>query len=148
MIIRKATPEDCESIVDLEKECFIIPWSRKSILTDLENNPNAHYYVAVDGISASITGYIGMWLVLDDAQITNLAVTKESRNKGTGTSLVNYLCRQAVQMGAKTITLEVSDKNTTAVTLYKRAGFVPVSKRTGYYSYDDSDAIIMLKVLE
>ena len=145
MIIRKANPDDCDSIVNLENECFATPWSRKSILTDLENNSNAYYYVAVDG---TVIGYIGMWLVLEDAQITNLAVTKESRNQGVGISLVNYLCEEVKKMGGRNITLEVSDKNTLAISLYSKLGFIPVSKRVGYYSYNDSDAIIMLKVIE
>ncbi len=145
MIIRKATPEDCDSIVNLENECFETPWSRKSILTDLENNPNAYYYVAV---SFDIIGYIGMWLVMEDAQITNLAVTENFRGQGVGLSLINYLCDQAKIMCGKNITLEVSDKNTVAISLYSKAGFKPVSKRNKYYSYNDSDAIIMLKVIE
>jgi len=145
VIIRKAVPEDCDNILDLEKECFDIPWSRQSIFTDLENNKNAHYYVAV---SEEVIGYIGMWLVLEDAQITNLAVTKEVRKCGIGLSLVNHLCEQVKLLGGNNITLEVSDKNTAAISLYTKAGFRPVSVRRKYYSHNDSDAIIMLKVIE
>jgi len=145
MIIRKAGPEDCDSILKLENECFAIPWSRNSIISDLENNTSAHYFLAVDG---EVAGYIGMWLVFEDAQITNLAVTENARGKGIGLSLIKYLCEQTKIMGGKNITLEVSDKNISAMSLYGKAGFIPVSKREKYYSYNDSDAIIMLKVIE
>jgi len=145
VIIRRAVPEDCDSILELENECFDIPWSRQSIFTDLEKNKNAHYYVAV---SEEVIGYIGMWLVLEDAQITNLAVTKKSRGRGVGLSLIDYLCEQAKILGGKTITLEVSDKNIEAKSLYNKAGFEAVSIRKKYYTHNNSDAIIMLKVIE
>lgn len=145
MVIRKATSDDSNAVWSLENECFEIPWSLKSIKEDLECNTFAHYYVAENG---EITAYIGVHLIYEDAQITNLAVTSKARKKGVGTALINHLCRQVKDMGGKNITLEVSDKNHAAIKLYTGAGFKPVSIRKNYYSHDNSDAIIMLKVID
>lgn len=144
IIIRPATQQDLQDIHRLEQECFAIPWSMESLRTDLtENREVASYLVASD--QGKIVGYIGMWRVLDEAQITNLAVARDCRERGIGSSLIRGLCRLAEEIGIRHLTLEVRPSNTPARRVYENAGFVPVSKRKEYYQDNGEDAIIMLK---
>jgi ribosomal-protein-alanine N-acetyltransferase len=144
--IRRATIEDCQAIVGLEQECFSVPWSEKSISNDLENNSNAYYYVAI--ANNTVIGYIGMWLAVDDAQITNVAVSAKHRRKGVANALIRSLCDDARLMGAVMISLEVSDVNLPAISLYENEGFEKVGLRKNYYEKIGQDAIIMLKKIE
>ena len=59
-------------------------------------------------------GYGGMWLVLDEAHITNIAVHPLARRKGIGEALLRVLMAEANRLGIQKITLEVRDSNTAA----------------------------------
>lgn len=142
--IRLATLQDLQDIHRLELECFAIPWSLQSLKTDLKENCQvASYLVACD--HGTIAGYIGMWQVLDEAQITNLAVARDYRGKGIGRSLVRELCLLAGTKGIVKLTLEVRPSNIPARRVYGETGFVEISKRKAYYKDNGEDAIIMLK---
>ncbi len=141
--IRLAISEDLDAIFKIENECFAIPWSLESIENDLNQNPSATLMVAV--LNEEVIGYIGMWTVLDEAQITNLAVSKASRGKGIGKMLLSRLCQNAKELGTVILTLEVRPSNISAITVYKGAGFNEISRRKSYYKNNGEDAIIMLK---
>jgi ribosomal-protein-alanine acetyltransferase len=95
-----------------------------------------------------VIGYIGMWLVVDDAQITNVAVSLKYRRQGVANALLRYLCDDAKSMGAIMISLEVSDANAPAISLYENEGFQKAGLRKKYYEKVGQDAIIMLKNIE
>lgn len=142
--IRIATMNDLQDIYNLEKECFAIPWSLQSIENDLSENSNvATYLVATD--NDKVLGYIGMWQVLDEAQVTNLAVSESFRGRGIGRLLVNELSDIAKKRGARQLTLEVRSSNAPARSVYNETGFVEIAKRKSYYKDNGEDAIIMLK---
>ena len=81
------------------------------------------------------------WLVLDELQIGAVAVMPEQRGRGYGRAVLQALLRKALQHGALSATLEVSDSNTAAKALYQRCGFVTAGIRRGYYRNGD-DALI------
>ena len=65
------TIEDVKAIYDLSKACFSIPWSFEALTKEL-SNPLAEYQIAeIDG---QIIGYGGLWCVMDEGEITNIAV--------------------------------------------------------------------------
>jgi len=142
--IRIAKLDDLQDIYELEQECFKIPWSLNSIETDLTSNNNvATYLVAV--LNEKIVGYIGMWQILDEAQVTNLCVSKEFRGRKIASLLIESLIVFAREHEAIQLTLEVRQSNSPARTVYERAGFVEICKRNNYYKDNGEDAIIMLK---
>ena len=79
VIIRQAKPGDEEAIYEIEKICFPDPWSLDSIRYELEENERAFYLVAVH--SGRVVGYAGLWWVLDEGHITNVAVRPGYRNR-------------------------------------------------------------------
>lgn len=81
------------------------------------------------------------WLVLDELQVTLLAVAPEQRRRGLGRHLLRALLREGWQRGARRSTLEVASSNAAAIGLYRSLGFRDGGLRRGYYR-DGGDALI------
>ncbi|GAA3403045.1 ribosomal protein S18-alanine N-acetyltransferase [Paenibacillus hodogayensis] len=138
---RSMRVEDIDSICDIERESFTTPWSAGAFHNELTNNHFAHYLVMqLDG---EIVGYGGMWMIVDEAHVTNIAVRTAYRGRKLGERLLIQLQSAAVFLGAERITLEVRASNTIAQRLYAKLGFIPAGLRRGYYTDNGEDAIIM-----
>lgn len=131
---------DITEISQIEKEYFSLPWSEKSLSEEL-GNPVARFYAA--RISEKTVGYIGAFNVGGEVSITNIAVKQEYRNRGIGSSLINFLKSKMQEEKAEFITLEVRESNETAITLYEKSGFKTVGKRKGFYENPKEDAVLM-----
>ncbi|MHB1315875.1 MAG: ribosomal protein S18-alanine N-acetyltransferase [Christensenellales bacterium] len=142
--LRKMESQDIAQITELEKKCFTIPWSEYSFREELKN-PCACYIVAED--NGHIAGYGGMWIVLDEAYITNIAVEHQQRRRGLGRDILKWLLSDAMAQGVTAITLEVRTSNVPAIALYESFGFIKCGLRKGYYIDNNEDAIIMKKEL-
>lgn len=145
-LVRQAKHQDLSEIYELEKECFSMPWSFESLEKDITSNKNSTYLTAV--LNGRIIGYIGMWQIFEDAEITNLAVSKDFRRKGIGNRLIREICSVAEKKGATRILLEVRQTNKAAIDLYISNDFKRISIRKCYYKDTGEDAIIMLKNLK
>jgi len=137
--------EYLDQILEIEKTSFPTPWSRQSFLSELRDNSMAYYCVCMLG--EKVIGYGGMWIILDEAHITNVAVHPEYRGKRIGEGIILHLTSQALMKGAFRMTLEVRPSNFSAIKLYKRMGFEAAGRRKGYYTDTKEDAIIMWKTL-
>ena len=76
----------------------------------------------------------GLWIILDEAHVTNIAIHPHFRGRKLGRVIINGNMRQAVCLGAEKITLEVRPSNKVAQKLYRQLGFVAAGIRKGYYS--------------
>ena len=133
-----------DAIAALEKLCFSDPWSRNSIVSEL-NNEWSFWLVAVDG--DTVAGYIGSQLVPPEADVMNLAVAPAYRRQGVGQSLLNALTFELKQRQISSLSLEVRLSNTPARTLYEKNGFSLAGSRKKYYVNPEEDALIMRKEL-
>lgn len=139
--IRPMKLEDLEDICELELLSFSTPWSKESFLHELTKNAFAIYLVAdVNGVAR---GYCGMWRVLDEAHITNVAIHPDWRGKKLGEKIMREMMKQARKAGTDRMTLEVRVSNNVARNLYYKIGFHDEGIRKGYYSDNMEDAIIM-----
>lgn len=141
VIIRQAGPGDAESIFEIEQLCFPDPWSLDSIEYELENNPRAFYVVAEH--SGQVVGYAGLWWIVDEGHITNVAVRPGFRNRKIGEGIINVLLDFTIQEGIRHHTLEVRRSNEPAIGLYEKFGFEVEGVRKGYYQHNKEDALIM-----
>ncbi len=135
--------QDLDEVMEVEHRCFTTPWSRYSFTHELKDNQFSHYLIARH--LGKIIGYAGMWIVLDEAHVTNVGVLPEYRGEGIGELLMRSLIAMAKNRGAKKMTLEVRKNNYVAQNLYSKLGFEPVGIRRGYYLDDREDAVIMWK---
>jgi [ribosomal protein S18]-alanine N-acetyltransferase len=90
-----------------------------------------------------ITGFVGMWMMVDEIHIINLAVRESQRGKGIGEILLISSIEMAAQLRAALVTLEVRASNTVAQNLYTKYGFQQMGIRKGYYTDNKEDAWIM-----
>ncbi len=91
----------------------------------------------------SIIGFAGLWLMVDEAHITTIAVHPDYRGRGLGELELASLIDIAIQIGAKWVTLEVRVSNYVAQNLYRKYGFREAGMRRRYYSDNQEDALIM-----
>ena len=121
--IRKIREEDVPQIHEIEKLCFAMPWREESILHDVKENVVARWLV-LDGGEGQVLAYAGMWFVLDEAHVCNVAVHPDHRRKGYGRMIFEALERLAQENSMSMMTLEVRRSNIAAQNLYHACGFL------------------------
>lgn len=141
LIIRQAEEKDIKGIELLEIECFSSPWSYESLKKDICENNLALYLVAE--VENKVVGYIGIWDIVDEGHITNVAVSKAYRRRHIGAALIKTMIEVTEEAGILSHTLEVRKSNEAAKNLYKQFGFQEIAVRPGYYEDNGEDAILM-----
>jgi ribosomal-protein-alanine N-acetyltransferase len=141
VLIRDMYLADLDDVLVIERSSFPTPWSRQSFLSELVDNTFAVYLVLE--FCGRIAAYGGMWLILDEAHVTNVAVLPEFRGHGFGEAMMEGLMARAIERQAQRMTLEVARSNVVAQNLYKKLGFVQLGIRRAYYSNPVEDAFIM-----
>ncbi|MGG6310573.1 ribosomal protein S18-alanine N-acetyltransferase [Paenibacillus macerans] len=132
---------DIPDIMVIEHESFTLPWSEEAFRNELTHNHFARYLVMEQ--RGEPIGYAGMWTILDEAHVTNIAVRTAYRGHHLGERLLRRMMDWAVELGMIRMTLEVRVSNTVARSLYGKMGFTPAGVRKGYYSDNHEDALIM-----
>lgn len=142
--IRAICEEDVAQIHTIETLCFPMPWSEESILHDVKENVVARWLVMDDG-EGRVLAYAGMWFVLDEAHVCNVAVHPDCRRLGYGRLIMEALMNLAMENSMAMMTLEVRRSNIPAQNLYHACGFLDVGYRKRYYEDNKEDALIMYK---
>ena len=125
----KTPPKNKFSIISV-----LMPWTRRKSFEKSILPPITQQY---------IVGFSGIWMMFDEAHLTNIAVRRQYRGKGLGELLVIATIDLATQLKASFITLEVRASNLVAQNLYNKYGFIQMGIRHGYYLDNREDAIIM-----
>ena len=141
IIVRPMTVEDLDGVMSVEFDSFLTPWSRTAFEEELTQNRLARYIVAAE--DGNIVGYAGTWLVINEAHVTNVAVSGQHRREGIGRLLMEKLMELARDSGMDSMTLEVRVTNAAARHLYQQMGFVEAGIRKNYYSETKEDALIL-----
>jgi len=141
LVFRSMTMNDIAAIVAIEQEAFTTPWTEEAFINELTNNLFARYMIME--YEGQIIGYGGMWIIIDEAHVTNIAVLADYRGLGLGEKLLTELQRTAAFLGATKMTLEVRVSNQVAQSLYRKLGFEASGIRPAYYSDNLEDALIM-----
>ncbi len=139
---RKMTVADIDGVLKIEEEAFSLPWTKDAFFQEMTTNLHAYYVVAVKG-EQQIVGFCGMWLVMDESHITNVAVTEHVKGQGIGEGLMREAIRVAREHEVVLMTLEVRVSNTIAQKLYRKLDFQNGGIRRGYYTDNQEDALVM-----
>ena len=143
---RKMQVEDIDRVFEIETNSFKTPWSKESFLQELVENTLAEYYVLV--LDDYIVGYGGMWLIIDEIHITNIAIDTAFRGRGYSKTLMDAIIDFGHVNGYHHMTLEVRVSNEVAIALYEKFDFVSVGKRPKYYVDTGEDALVMWKEIK
>lgn len=141
--IIRANENHIEGIYSTELDSFSMPWSKEHLRRDMLENKLSIYIVAL--CDEEVVGYAGMWHVVTEGHITNLAVRSEYRGQGIGSMLVQKIIDISKTKEMHGITLECRISNTIAQQLYKKHGFKHEGLRKHYYTDTKEDAVIMWK---
>lgn len=141
---REMDLDDIDEIMEIEQDVYETSWSRSAFINELRYNKYASYFVLMK--KYVIISYGGIWSMLDEAHITNIAVKKDFQRQGYGEKMLGYLEHKAYTKGANSITLEVRASNKAAQALYKKCGYESWGIRPNYYTDNNEDAIIMWKL--
>jgi len=136
------TEEHILEVARIEEESFSVPWSKNAFLESLKLEHSIFLTALYDG---EIVGYIGMYKVFNDVDITNIAVSKEYRKKGVAKALMTEAFKRVKELGASGVMLEVRKTNLFAINLYEKFGFINIGIRKNFYEKPVEDAIIMWK---
>lgn len=142
MIIREMQEKDLDQVCQIEEDNFSMPWSRQAFLDSIRH-PEQLYLVAEQ--DERIRGYCGMWIVLEEGQINNVAVDRKFRRQGVASAMFEAFLKQGYEMGARRFTLEVRESNQSAIALYEKFSFQNVGIRKNFYDKPVEHAVIMWK---
>lgn len=141
MNIRLMAEEDVESVSNIEMQLFSKPWTKQDFLNSMSDRHNI--YLVAENDQCEVVGYCGIWGVLDEGQITNVAVRPEEQGTGIGYKMLQELISIGRNEGLSQFTLEVRVSNEKAIRLYQKLGFEEEGIRKEFYDKPVEDAIIM-----
>jgi ribosomal-protein-alanine N-acetyltransferase len=155
VVIRSAGEADLDGILRIERDSFADPWNRESFESSLALD-RIRFLVAEDGGAESrrgesgdetILGYVVALLLLDEAEIADLAVAPVARRRGLGGLLLDRVAADAAYAGVRSLYLEVRESNSAARALYQSRSFLPVGRRRAYYQHPPEDALLLKRDL-
>lgn len=138
------TKSDANELSRLDEKCFSSPWSESSFLREA-SNPLAQYVIAKT--DEKIIGYAGFWQVVDEGQITNIAVLEEYRRQKIAQQMLERLIQKAKEKQISVLSLEVRESNLPAINLYEKFDFKKVGIRKDYYKKPTENAVLMDLIL-
>ena len=128
--------EDVLEVSSLSKRNLGVEESFKKELS----NPLAKYLVAKE--NNKVIGFAGVWTIVDEGHITNIAVHPNFREKGIGSILLSSLIEHCKNWGCNSLTLEVRASNTPAQNLYKKYTFKEEGIRKKYYKDNNEEMLL------
>ena len=142
IIIRGMKKNDVPQVSLIEEEAFgNHRWHEDAFYSEL-NNELSKYLVATleDG---SIVGFIGCWLIFEEAHIATFAISKKYQKKQIAQALMCSFIDICYKEEIKYITLEVRESNENAISLYEKFGMTSVSIRKKYYQDNNENDLVM-----
>jgi ribosomal-protein-alanine N-acetyltransferase len=128
-------------VMAIERQVYPRPWSPSLFLSEIHAGRTRTYLVAVQG--SAVIGYGGVMCYAEEAHVTTIAVDPEQQRRKIGTRVLYELIKEAREMGAESVSLEVRMSNWGAQRMYGKFGFRPVGVRKNYYQETGEDALVM-----
>lgn len=142
IIIKKPTNKNINEIKNIENNVYKhYGWSKEAFKKEI-NNTYSKFLIAFECEKSKIIGYIGAWVILDEAHLITMVTDPFYRRRHVADILL-YNLILLLQNKIRWLTLEVKSSNTPALNLYKRFGFREIGIRKNYYQSNNEDAVIL-----
>ena len=145
ILIQRSTFQDIPAMVLIENECFSEPWSEKGFRSAFKDCIS--YFISAKA-NKILVGYAGMYNVLDEGYVYNLAVSEKFRGNKIGKKLIKNLLDYSKNKNLSFLSLEVRKSNRIAIDLYEKTGFEIIGTRKDFYNFPKEDGIIMTNYLQ
>ena len=143
MTIRYASSNDFDRIYEIEKRVFSNPWSKESIIKELDNYSKSLNLISeIDG---QLMGYFFSHMISNEVHILNIAIDVSFQHRGNGEAFFNQIFKKYLEYA--NVFLEVKRTNLPAINLYHKFGFEEIDIRETYYS-DGEDAVVMSRKVD
>ncbi|CAN5470703.1 ribosomal protein S18-alanine N-acetyltransferase [soil metagenome] len=156
-MIRRARESDLGAVLEIEGVSFADPWNLESFEMALDL-ARMLFLVAEEtdesgrdgagGQHAAVVGYVIALLLLDEAEVADLAVLPRVRGRGIGGRLLDQVSVEVGALGVRSLYLEVRESNASARALYESRSFAHVGRRRGYYQHPREDALLMRREID
>lgn len=139
--LRPMRDGDLDAVMAIEQRAYPFPWTR-GIFRDCLKAGYPAWVMVEHGL---VIGYGLISIAADEAHILNVCVTPERQGRGLGRYLLRALVKQAGDLRAGRVFLEVRPSNLGAIRLYHSEGFNEIGRRPRYYPARDGreDALVM-----
>ena len=147
-VIEEYEPGDAVQLAEIHSEGFSHFWSETDFERMLAREVYTCFVARKAGSSErALSGFVIFRRVVDEAEIITIAVSRKQRNKGIAGRLIDETIRHLQSERVGKLFLEVNEKNTAALKLYRSARFEKTGKREGYYKSEKggnpSPALVM-----
>ena len=139
------TREEIPLVAKIDQAAFEFPWTENEFMGSF--NADHRFIVLKD--DETIVGFAVYQQVFEQAEVLTIGVDPIHQRKGYGSLLMEKMVAELLTLGAEQLFLEVRVSNVPAQGLYRKLGFVEISRRKGYYPTNGGreDAIVMQKAL-
>ncbi|MCJ7582121.1 MAG: ribosomal protein S18-alanine N-acetyltransferase, partial [Candidatus Aminicenantes bacterium] len=111
--------DDLDSVLEIEHLSFPSPWRRTTFMGELENYPVSIPFGIIFRPNDRLIGYIILWFIQEEVQISNFALHPDFRKRGVGEGVLRDILDKIAKEGAEEIFLEVRPSNQGARSLYE-----------------------------
>ena len=140
--VREMGEGDLAQVLRIEESSQVNPWAPNVFKEELERSWSRLMVVVEPG--GLVLAFCNYWLVHDEVHLLNIATDPRRRRQGCARLLMHELLTHARQTGCRSVVLEVRRSNRGAITLYESLGFQAIGLRSGYYTDNSEDAVVML----
>lgn len=149
--IRPMLEKDLPAVLEIEKLCFIDPWTKEQFLYEINENEYSNPWVielsTPGSNNVTIVGFCVWWHTFDSATICQIAVHPAIQRRDLGSAMMDEIINDAYAKRVQTLTLEVRASNEKAINFYLKHGFKTEVVKPQYYT-DGEDALYMTRKVD
>lgn len=128
-------------VLALEQAAFAPAWTEGSLLKEIWRE-ETYFALAVD--DDAVLGFCILRRMSDEGELYQIAVQREWQRQGIAAQLLSAALNDCALHGVAAIYLEVRRSNVSAISLYRKSGFVRQGLRKNYYSSPVEDAVVLV----
>lgn len=139
---------DIPRVLQIDSECFDIPWNKQDFLYCLYHCDSSGCMIA-EVSTQEVVGFVAYYLLpsIQTIRIENFAVACEFQRRKVGSQIVDRLKLKPTPSRCTSISLKVRETNLIAQQFFRSQGFRAVTTLHNSYDTTDEDAYGMVYAL-